>query len=621
MARYTKGGDVVRVPQINAELEKIEQAFENTLSRDGDAPNQMNAPIDMNGNKIVNVQTDITDPNSLVQRSDLYVKSEVDALDTSTLQAAKAYADSINVFEETVDAALLRSQLADVDSTVLVGGVEANNVGELTSDLYQKIEIRDTTNGTGDSLIGNPDKGNNIASDLNSCFISTGGYFPDENLIGFTKPSEDFLGDGSTKIFTTTFDAVNTSDIRVELVRSDGVRLGVTFKESTLIEIVGGKAQVTYPIDGRFVNNGTGGSEGTDAFLSANETLIISSTVATENVGSNANLCSIYGGYDNIIEMGIMQQVSGAHHRIKGGDHNTVVGGSYSVVNQGSYGSIFGGTNNKILDVGNSSGSGVFGGTGNEVDSAVGWVFGGSGNTTTGAFAVTIGGFNNVAAGNGSFVSGRDNTATGSDCFVGGKENVASAVYQTVGGLRNTPTGAYTATFGRGHTGSGAYAFAAGFENVVGADYSVATGIGAKTRFPAEQAFSGGKSLEVGDRQFSNIPLTCQTISATGVTLKAALGTNITIAAGEVWSFSCLIVGKRTDSTGETGGFLVKGVIENISGAASLVGTPLVENIGDATSTWSVSVDAIGNSLNIKPSGDAGKTVEWFGKLELAIIK
>ena len=44
MARYTKGGDVVRVPQINAELEKIEQAFENVLSRDGDTPNQMKAP-------------------------------------------------------------------------------------------------------------------------------------------------------------------------------------------------------------------------------------------------------------------------------------------------------------------------------------------------------------------------------------------------------------------------------------------------------------------------------------------------------------------------------------------------------------------------------------------------
>lgn len=196
MARYTKGGDVVRVPQINAELEKIEQAFENTLSRDGDAPNQMNAPIDMNGNKIVNVQTDITDPNSLVQRSDLYVKSEVDAKDAqavldanafavnqdnAVLAAAQAYAeelagepvntvryvqeevpiapiisgarwykpsegvtyiyyvdgDSSQWVQETVNSfeGTLRDELADVNSDVLVGGVEAGVVGERYIDV------------------------------------------------------------------------------------------------------------------------------------------------------------------------------------------------------------------------------------------------------------------------------------------------------------------------------------------------------------------------------------------------------------------------------------------------------------------------------------------------------
>lgn len=195
MARYTKGGDVVRVPQINAELEKIEQAFENVLSRDGDAPNQMNAPIDMNGNKIVNVQTDITDPNSLVQRSDLYVKSEVDAKDAqavldanafavnqdnAVLAAAQAYAeelagepvntvryvqeelpvgpiisgarwykpsegvtyvyyvdgDSSQWVQETVNSfeGTLRTELAATDSDVLVGGVKSSNLATRLTD-------------------------------------------------------------------------------------------------------------------------------------------------------------------------------------------------------------------------------------------------------------------------------------------------------------------------------------------------------------------------------------------------------------------------------------------------------------------------------------------------------
>lgn len=55
MARYEKGGDVVRVPQINSEFEKIQEAFQDTLSRKGDNPNQMEAPIDMNGERILNL--------------------------------------------------------------------------------------------------------------------------------------------------------------------------------------------------------------------------------------------------------------------------------------------------------------------------------------------------------------------------------------------------------------------------------------------------------------------------------------------------------------------------------------------------------------------------------------
>ena len=176
MARYTKGGDVVRVPQINAELEKIEQAFENTLSRNGDVPNQMNAPIDMNGNKIVNVQTDISDPNSLVQRSDLYVKSEVDAKDTSTLQAAKSYADSVAVPNETVDAALLRTQLADVDSNVLVGGQRAKDLGRKFEELVSVRDFGAVGDNVTDDTQAFQDAINYCISTQKSLYITGGNY-------------------------------------------------------------------------------------------------------------------------------------------------------------------------------------------------------------------------------------------------------------------------------------------------------------------------------------------------------------------------------------------------------------------------------------------------------------
>lgn len=54
MSRYVKGGDVVRVPQINSELEKIEESQKTLLSREGGAGNQMNADIDMNSRSVIN---------------------------------------------------------------------------------------------------------------------------------------------------------------------------------------------------------------------------------------------------------------------------------------------------------------------------------------------------------------------------------------------------------------------------------------------------------------------------------------------------------------------------------------------------------------------------------------
>ena len=55
MARYTKGGDVARVPQINSELEQIETSIADLLSRKGDTPNEMLSTLDMNSNRITNL--------------------------------------------------------------------------------------------------------------------------------------------------------------------------------------------------------------------------------------------------------------------------------------------------------------------------------------------------------------------------------------------------------------------------------------------------------------------------------------------------------------------------------------------------------------------------------------
>lgn len=58
------------VEKLNNNFDQIEQAIENTLSRDGSTPNAMQATLDMDGNRIVNVGTPV-DPTDAVRLVDL----------------------------------------------------------------------------------------------------------------------------------------------------------------------------------------------------------------------------------------------------------------------------------------------------------------------------------------------------------------------------------------------------------------------------------------------------------------------------------------------------------------------------------------------------------------------
>ena len=79
--------DPTKVGGFNTNFEKIEEEFnENVLRRDGVSPgeaNQMEVDLDMNGNNILNVETDLDDPNSLVSLGDAdtrYVLVEGDTM-------------------------------------------------------------------------------------------------------------------------------------------------------------------------------------------------------------------------------------------------------------------------------------------------------------------------------------------------------------------------------------------------------------------------------------------------------------------------------------------------------------------------------------------------------------
>ena len=88
---------------LNANLDAIETALENTLSRDGTSPNQMEAVIDMNSNKIIN----LAEPTS---GSDAARLSDVLAISPGT---------GINTFLVTPSSANLAAALTDETGTGL----------------------------------------------------------------------------------------------------------------------------------------------------------------------------------------------------------------------------------------------------------------------------------------------------------------------------------------------------------------------------------------------------------------------------------------------------------------------------------------------------------------------
>lgn len=56
------------IDALNDNFDAIEAAFENTLSRDGDAPNFMQTPLDMNGYAIINVSSVFSGGIDIVQK-------------------------------------------------------------------------------------------------------------------------------------------------------------------------------------------------------------------------------------------------------------------------------------------------------------------------------------------------------------------------------------------------------------------------------------------------------------------------------------------------------------------------------------------------------------------------
>ena len=119
-----------------------------------------------------------------------------------------------------------------------------------------------------------------------------------------------------------------------------------------------------------------------------------------------------------------------------------------------------------------------------------------------------------------------------------------------------------------------------------------------------------------------NIVLAGQTTDATPTEIYLNDGTGkITIASGATAKFKATIV--CTDTT-DTAAFTVTGLIQNVSGTTSLIGTNILETIAEDTgSNWvaAITADDSADYLKIVVTGEASKTIDWTVFMDVSEVK
>jgi hypothetical protein len=111
------------VDALNANFDAIEAAFDNTLSRDGDTPNQMSANLDMNGNALLNVGTINGAPVTALGDLSGYVNTALAAA-TSASASATSAASTYDQFDDRYLGSKTSNPTVDNDGNALQVGAE-----------------------------------------------------------------------------------------------------------------------------------------------------------------------------------------------------------------------------------------------------------------------------------------------------------------------------------------------------------------------------------------------------------------------------------------------------------------------------------------------------------------
>ncbi|HNQ73816.1 MAG TPA: hypothetical protein PKN95_09455 [Verrucomicrobiota bacterium] len=390
---------------------------------------------------------------------------------------------------------------------------------------------------------------------------------------------------------------------------------------------------------------------------------------------------STIGGGEFSIAQGDHSTVGGGQFNGVTGELGTIAGGGYNQIT--GYAAVVGGGGGLDPSLGDTYGnqalgdwSVVGGGRVNLATNAFATASGG-GYNHAGGYAATIAGgggvdpnlgtlLTNRASGDWSVVSGgRENAALGQSATVGGGEqNTALRNWATASGGNGNQALGESATVGGGFfntadfpaatvsggaenaalnqhatVGGGVGNYAHGQAATIGGgannqnDGDYATVPGGREAKPSQYgqlAHAAGMFANPGDAQHSIFILRAVT-DAIKPTTKMALDGGVTLLAIEpnrTLAFDILLVGRADPSVlpgTDSFGIRYTGVVKDMNGTATFVGSPTTTTLGADPVPWSASLGLAGNALTINVSGTTSSsglstTVRWVARMDTADV-
>jgi hypothetical protein len=138
-----------------------------------------------------------------------------------------------------------------------------------------------------------------------------------------------------------------------------------------------------------------------------------------------------------------------------------------------------------------------------------------------------------------------------------------------------------------------------------------------------QMAYASGMDSTWGDAQTSLYVLRRTTTNAT--TLELFLDgarERMQVPNNGTWTFQAMVAARN--NSGGSAGFRIEGVIKNVNGTVSLVGTPTVTGLGSdiaGLTNPQAAADNTNKALILRVTGVAGQRIKWVARVQTTELK